>query len=113
MSLLGKILCWLIPDFKLAARAARDAQAAINQVKFLQNQMSAAQAIDMSLRGTGKIILMTRIQGRDKVKILDCKPEMTVLEYKALVDALIREYGAQVGWADMPIHVKDDVIVRG
>lgn len=94
-----------------AGKAEASAQAATAMVRELRKQMSAALAIDVTLKETGKVIIMTRIGGQDRVKIIDTKPAMTVREYRQLVESLEAEYGAKTVWVDGPQG--SDVVIKG
>jgi len=94
-----------------AGKAEASAQAASTMVRELRKQMSAALAIDVTLKETGKVIVMTRIGGQDRVKIIDTKPAMTVREYRQLVESLEAEYGAKTVWVDGPPG--SDVVIKG
>ena len=94
-----------------AGKAEASAQAASTMVRELRKQMSAALAIDVTLKETGKVIVMTRIGGQDRVKIIDTKPMMTVREYRQLVESLEVEYGAKTVWVDGPPG--SDVVIKG
>jgi hypothetical protein len=85
-----------------AEKAATLAQAALVQVRDLKRQMSAALAVDVSLRDTGKVILLTRINGQDRVKILDVAPNMTIVEYRNFIEGVAEKYGARPVWIDGP-----------
>jgi hypothetical protein len=85
-----------------AHKAHNTAQASLSQVRDLKRQMSAALAIDIGIKEFGKVIILTRINGQDRVKIVDTKPQMTIPEYKRLVESLEREYGATTTWIDGP-----------
>jgi hypothetical protein len=95
----------------VAKRALQSAEAAVAEVRLLRQQMAAAMALDVSFKEAGKVIILTRIGDQDRVKFLDIKPEMTALEYKALVERLKEDFG--VGdpvWIDKPMGV-DDVFI--
>lgn len=92
-------------------KAASKAEAAVTMVKELRRQMSAAMAIDVGLREAGKVIILTRINGQDRVKIVDTKPQMTLAEYRQLVESLESEYGAKATWVDGPPGA--EVMIRG
>jgi len=98
-------------DIKAAVAEARKAhntaQASLSQVRELRRQMSAALAIDIGIKESGKVIILTRINGQDRVKIVDTKPTMTILEYKRLVESLEREFGAGVTWVDGPSGARE------
>jgi len=85
-----------------ADKAEATAQASLAQVRELRRQMSAALAIDVGIKESGKVIILTRINGQDRVKILDTKPHMTIAEYRGLVESLEAEYGAKPNWVDGP-----------
>ena len=85
-----------------AHKAHTTAQASLVQVRELKRQMSAALAIDIGIKEAGKVIILTRINGQDRVKIVDTKPQMTIPEYKRLVESLEKEYGATATWVDGP-----------
>ena len=94
-----------------AGKAEASAQAATAMVRELRKQMSAALAIDVTLKETGKVIIMTRIGGQDRVRIIDTKPMMTVREYRQLVESLEAQYGAKTVWVDGPPG--SDVVIKG
>ena len=83
-----------------AAKAQATAQASLAQVRELRRQMSAALAIDIGLKESGKVIILSRVNGQDRVKILDTKPAMTLSEYRGLVESLEAEYGVKANWVD-------------
>jgi len=85
-----------------ATQAYEHAGAAISAVKELRQQMSACIAIDVGFKEGGKVILLSRVQGQDRVRIVNVKPELTLLEYKRLIDTLERDYGARPTWIDGP-----------
>lgn len=93
-----------------ATKAENKAEAALAMVRELRRQMSAALAIDVGLKESGKIIILSRVNGQDRVKILDTKPRMTIPEYRQLVESLEKEYGAQTVWVDGPAG--SDVLIR-
>jgi len=92
-------------------KAATLAQAALAQVRDLKRQMSACLAIDIGLKESGKVIILTRINGQDRVKIVDTKRDMTIPEYRGLIESLEREYGARTTWIDGPPGAAE--ILRG
>jgi hypothetical protein len=98
-------------DIKAAGVEAHKAhtvsQASLSQVRELKRQMSAALAIDIGIKESGKVIILTRINGQDRVKIVDTKPQMTITEYKRLVESLEREFGAQATWVDGPSGARE------
>ena len=94
-----------------AAKAQATAQASLAQVRELRRQMSAALAIDIGLKESGKVIILSRINGQDRVKILDTKPTMTLAEYRGLVESLEAEYGVKANWVDGP--ASSVVAIRG
>jgi hypothetical protein len=91
----------------IAKEALDNSSLTIAEVKSLKAQMSAAMAIDTSLKGQGKVIILTRINGIDKVKIMDVKPNMTIEEYKSLIETLETQYGDNMVWVgDTPSTFK-------
>ena len=93
-----------------ATKAMAKADAAVVMVKELRKQMSAVMAIDVGLKEAGKVIILSRVQGQDRVKIIDVKPQMTIQEYRQLVESLQAEYGAQPVWVDAPTGT--DVVIK-
>lgn len=94
-----------------AKQALAKADASVAMVKELRRQMSAVMAIDVGMHEAGKIIIMSRVQNQDRVKIVDVKPKMTVAEYRQLVESLESEYGASPTWVDGPVGA--DVVIKG
>lgn len=94
-----------------AAHAVAKADAAVTMVKELRKHMSAAMAIDVGFKEAGKVIILSRVQGQDRVRIVDVKPKMTVQEYKQLIESLESEYGVAPTWVDAPQGV--DVVLKG
>lgn len=95
----------------MAHKAVQAAEAAVAEVRALRAQMSALMALDVGFKGAGKVILLTRIGDQDRIKIIDIKPQLTALEYKALVDKLKLEFG--VGdpvWVDKPAGMNDVMV---
>ena len=85
-----------------ADKATSTAQASLAMVRELRRQMSAALAIDVGLKEAGKVIILSRVNGQDRVKIIDTKPTMTLQEYRTLVESLEAEYGVKANWVDGP-----------
>jgi len=107
VSLVGKLADAVLQVDKAIQRA----DAAVAEVQALRKQMSALMALDVGFKDAGKVILLTRIGDQDRVKIIDVKPSLTPLEYKALVDRLQAEYGVVAPtWVDKPVGM-DDVLV--
>lgn len=94
-----------------ATKAEHKADAAMVMVRELRRQMSAALALDVGLKEAGKVIIMSRVNGQDRVKIVDTKPQMTLAEYRQLVESLESEYGAKTVWVDGPRG--SDVVIKG
>ena len=84
----------------IAKEALANSSLTISEVKNLKSQMSIAMAIDTSLKGQGKVIILTRVNEIDKVKIIDTKPNMTIAEYKELIESLEAQYGNNMVWVD-------------
>lgn len=94
-----------------AGKADAMAKAAMAQVRELRRQMSAALALDVGLKEAGKVIIMSRVNGQDRVKIIDTKPQMTLAEYRQLVESLEAEFGAKAVWVDGPRGA--EVLIKG
>ncbi len=90
---------------RAASQALGQAAAASRAVTKLHGQMSSLLALDVSLHETGKIIVMTRVDGRDRVKIVDMPREVTAQQYRELVEEFQERYGARVGFVDAPRHM--------
>lgn len=72
-------------------------------VRKLREQLSACQALDVGLHGDGgKAIVMTRVNGQDRVKIVDIAPNVTLEQYRQIVEGLQATYGAPPRWIDKP-----------
>ena len=78
-----------------ARQALSKADASVMMVKELRKQLSACMAIDVGFKDSGKIIILSRVQNQDRVKILNVKPDMTVNEYRSLITGLQEQYGAE------------------
>lgn len=75
---------------------------AISAVRNYHRQLSALQALDVDLHEGGKVILLTRVEGRDRVKIMSMPADMTLEGYQKFVDGIQAEYGAPLRWMDLP-----------
>jgi len=85
---------------KDASQALAKADASVAMVRELRKQMSACMAIDVGFKDTGKVIILSRVQGQDRVRIVNVKPEMSVHEYKNLIESLESMYGADPIYVD-------------
>jgi len=86
--------------------AETNSSAAVSEVRSLRKQLTALQAIDANFKGTGKVVLLARVNGQDRVKIIDIKADMAIEDYKALITSLEREYGANVVFFDSPMPAR-------
>lgn len=84
----------------LTDRAKQYASAGYNQIL---EKVAALQALDVSFRDTGKIILIARVNQRDYVQIIDIPAEMTLAEWKERTQFLAQRFGAKVRWVDAPM----------
>jgi hypothetical protein len=67
----------------------------------LSSLLHAGVAIDVGLKDAGWLILCCRVAGHDRVQIQNLKPEMTMKEYKELIERL--SYDCQhVAYIDAP-----------
>jgi len=84
------------------SEALTKANAAVKEVRELRKQLTALQAMDIGFREMGKVIILARIGGKDRVQIIDTKREMTPLEYKHLAESIRRDFGADLSFVDAP-----------
>jgi hypothetical protein len=70
-------------------------------VKTLNRVIHAGVAIDVGLKDRGWLILCCRVAGIDRVMIQHLKPDMTMKEYKELVDRLSYDF-QHVAYIDAP-----------
>lgn len=85
------------------AEAVSKANAAVREVRELRAQLTALQAMDIGFHERGKVIVLASINGKDRVKIIETKMEMSPLEYKQLAETIKRDYGAQPRFVDAPV----------
>ena len=57
--------------------------------------------LDVGYRTAGYAILMTRVAGRDFVKVIEISP-MTIVEYKDYVSYIQNRYGISRFYCDLP-----------
>lgn len=81
-----------------------------DSVRRLQAQFSACQALDIGLHDGGKAIVMTRVNGQDRVKIVDIAADTTVEQYRHIVETLQATYGAPPRWIDRPAGQSGELI---
>ena len=104
-TLLRKFLRWLLKDELelIRTEAVRTARAvADKQTAEVLRKLQAIQAIDASFHDSGKIIVICRVGRADYVKIIDCKREWRLDEYRQLIKHLEFMYGAQPAYFDVP-----------
>jgi hypothetical protein len=107
-TLLGKVC----DATALAQKAVAAADAAVGEVKSLRKQLATLMAIEPGFGAMGKAVILARVGDQDRVKILDIKPELTLAEYKALVEQLKAEYGVkEPAWGTHTLPGLDDVVV--
>ncbi|UCF48536.1 MAG: hypothetical protein JSU89_15450 [Myxococcales bacterium] len=105
--ILKRLLYWIwaeeIGGLRTAAtQALGNAVSAVEEVKRLRKQLSAVMAIDVDLHDGGKAVLLTRVNGEDRCKIIPIEPDLTMEQYRAFVKSIEETYGARVRYADMP-----------
>jgi len=83
--------------------ALTKANAAVTEVREMRKQMTALQALDIGFQEQGKVIVLAHIGGKDRVKIIETKREMSPLEYKRLAESIKRDYGAEPKFVDAPM----------
>ena len=96
-----------------STQAVGHAQSALAEVKRLRSQMSALQAIDVDLHHYGKAVIITRVEGGDRVKIVDIAPDMTLEQYRALVQDIVERFGARVSHVDGPHMMPRELFFTG
>ena len=79
-------------------------EALMRELQTLKNRFTSLIAVDWGFKKSGKIILLTRMNGKDRVKIIDCKPGMSREEYNLTIRELEEKYGAQLEWDDGPFE---------
>lgn len=63
------------------------------EVDGLRRQLAAVQAIAPDYHAGGKIVLLFRVAGRDVVKVIDCRPGLSLEEYRDLSRGLESQFG--------------------
>jgi hypothetical protein len=114
--LIGRAVFWAVEEhlnlrqqMLMSAIGTGVANAEQSIQKKLRSSIAGLQAIDCCFNETGKVILVARIGKRDIVKIVDCKPEFTMEEYKRLVRDIELSYGVRPTHWDMPAgHPRPD-----
>lgn len=84
------------------ANAKGEAQLAVDEVKGLRKQLSAVMAIDVDLHDGGKVVLLSRVNGQDRCKIIGIERDLTAEQYRDFVQSVEKTYGARARWADTP-----------
>jgi hypothetical protein len=93
---------------QMGGKAIEQSNVAIAEVRELRSQLSALLALDVDLKGQGKAIILTRVQGQDRCKIIDLPREMTLADYKNTVDGLKSMYGAELKFVDAPREIREN-----
>jgi len=109
-SLLKRFLLWLLKDELNAVRTevTRAVTAvADRRLTEVTRQLQAIQAIDADFHDTGKVIVICRVGGTDYVKVIDCKREWRLNEYRDLVRWVEGTYGARPRFYDVPRGLGD------
>lgn len=70
-------------------------------VRGMQQLLHPGVAVDVGFKDRGWLILVCRVAGRDRVMIQNLKPEMTMSEYKRLVEKLSYDFEG-VAYLDAP-----------
>lgn len=78
------------------------AELAVGEVKALRKQLSAVMAIDVDLHEGGKVVLLSRVNGQDRCKIIPIERDLTAEQYRDFVKGVEATYGARARWADTP-----------
>lgn len=112
-----RLIRWAVGDelgslAVVVREAESSARRALMAVQTYHRQLSALQALDVDLHGGGKVILLTRVQERDRIKIIDIAPKMTVQQYQQFVEEIKERYGARLHWVDTPITVPREVFAE-
>lgn len=76
----------------------------------LLKRYNALIAIDWHFHESGKLILLTKVNGRDRVKIFNIDPSMSSQAYGELVFGIEQKYGVKLTHFDAPPRVKDDFL---
>lgn len=114
--LVRRVVCWALNrDLRRLQQDVREgwqaAGAAQKEVGKLRQQLSAVQAIDVDLHGGGKAIILTRVNGNDRCKIVEIAADFTVEQYRHLVQQLESTYGASPVWLDAPVSVPREFFI--
>ena len=96
-----------------STQALGTAQLAFDEVKRLKSQLSALQAIDLDLHHYGHVVIITRVEGSDRVKIIDVVPELTLEQYRLLVRDVEDRYGARLSHVDGPHTIPREIFFTG
>jgi hypothetical protein len=106
-SILKRLLYWAwheeIGGLRSASvQAVGTASVAVDEVRILRKQMSAAMAIDVDLHDGGKVILLSRVGGEDRCKIIPIGVDLSAEQYRDFVLLIEETYGARSSFADVP-----------
>jgi len=96
-----------------STQAVGFAQSAFDEVKRLRGQLSALQALDVDLHHYGHAVIITRVGGADRVKIVDIASDLTVAQYRDLITGLERDFGARLSHVDGPHTIPRELFFTG
>jgi hypothetical protein len=84
----------------LALSASGEAARALRVANRAEGQVKSVMALDVGYKGEGWLVLITKVNGTDRVCLKRIKPDMSLREYKFLVDQLRQDYGGVLTHVD-------------
>ena len=91
--------------------------AAVNSVETvvsrLTDQLKALQACDIDFKNAGKIILIAQVAGRDIVKIINIPRQISMNDWRRMIDDVEHRFGAKPSFIDEPSRLMKDWLRRG
>lgn len=96
-----------------ALLAVGEAAQAIEEVKCLRKNLSAVMAIDVDLHEGGKAVILSRVNGEDRCKIIPIERDLTIDQYRDFVKSIEETYGARVRHVDMPAGWPKGYVLTG
>ena len=106
------ILRHFASEIKYLRSRVADLQYGLDGLSQLEDRLSALQALDISFRSMGKVVILSRVGNRDVCKILDIKPQTTWAEIRHLTQMVKDVYGVDVDRIDAPNAVTVEEFLR-
>lgn len=106
------LLRHLLDEIKYLTSRAADLQYGLDGLTHLEERLAALQALDVSFRHSGKLVILSRVGKQDFCKILDIRPDMTMMDIRELTEIVKERYGVPVGYFDSPIRLDAEEFLR-